>query len=504
MIQLVHRFSKDTLTETFLFVVLFISYAYVFPRWADPNQNSRLDMVVAFVDDGTFQIDPYVKNTVDYARVGEHYYSDKAPGAAFLGIPVYWGVKFILDLPVLSRLTESLANNQAFQSTLNPEGTGILEQKVRFAIAQVVITLVVSVLSTAVLGVLLFKSIKPFSEDISLRLGVSLAYGLLTPVLAYAGAFYGHQLSAMLLFWAFYLAFTRKELTKFVLLWIGFLLGYSIITEYPSALIAGGIVLYVLFILVKRRRHFDVLWLAPLGAGVLILWMIYNNAIFGGPLHLGYSNSELWTSQHQTGFMSLSTPTWEAIWGITFGKIRGLFFYAPITLLFLPGFFLWWRSGKFRPEGILAVFCVLSMFLFNSASVMWWGGFAVGPRYLLPMLPFMAVSWIFPVLYWKRSRLLVSGIIIISLWSCITVWGMTLAGRAFPPDTLRNPLVEYALPNWMSGNVARNVGTVIGFPGVLSLLPLFVIYLGLGFGFWWPLRKIRQSQESLSLLKDIQ
>lgn len=483
------RLSKDTITEILIFLSLFISYGYVFPRWADPNQNSRLDMVVAVVDDSTFQIDSYVKNTVDYARVGNHYYSDKAPGAAMLGIPVYWGVKVLFNLPVLNGLTNRLSNNQAFQETLNPEGTGISEQKVRFAVAQVLITLMVSALPSALSGVLLFRCLKLFSESIPLRLGVSLAYGLLTPFLAYAGAFYGHTLAAMLLFWAFYLAFTKKRLSIPVLLWIGFLLGYSIITEYPAALIAGGIALYVLYLLVKRGRSLDILWMAPLGAGVIILWMIYNNALFGGPLTLGYSNSELWMNLHHTGFMSIYIPTWNALWGITFGKFRGLFFYAPITLLFFPGIYLWWRSGKFRAEWSLVVYSVLAMFLFNSASVMWWGGFAVGPRYLIPMMPFMALAWIFPIVSWQKKRLFMVGTAVLAVWSLVATWGLTLAGRAFPSDTLLNPLVEYALPNWLSGNIARNVGTVFGLQGAESLLPLLVAYLGLGFGLFWVLRK---------------
>jgi hypothetical protein len=504
MAQFFRRYSKDALIEVFLFLTLFVSYAYVFPRWADPNQNSRLDMAAAVVELGTFQIDTFVQNTVDYARVGDHYYSDKAPGAAFLGIPVYWGVKIFLDLPYLSNLTDKLSNNQAFQATLNPEGTGISDQKVRFAVAQVLITLVVSALPSAILGVLLFKCLKVFSEDIGPRLLISLAYGLLTPVLAYAGSFYGHQLSAMLLFWAFYLAFTQKELSKFSLLWIGFLLGYSIITEYPAALIAGAIALYVFFKLIKSRRPIDVFWLVPLGLSVLVLWMIYNNSIFGGPLHLGYSNSELWTSQHQTGFMSLSIPTWDAFLGITFGDYRGLFFFAPITLLFFPGIYLWWRSRKYLSEWLLVIFIVLAMFLFNCSSIMWWGGFAVGPRYLLPMIPFMALAWIFPLLRWKSNRFFMLGIIIVSLWSFIAVWGLTLAGRAFPSDTLYHPLLEYALPLWLSGNIARNVGTIFGLRGVSSLLPLLIIYLGLGIGLRLSTRNVHfvQKEEIAALAKD--
>ncbi|NTV97458.1 MAG: hypothetical protein HGA75_18945, partial [Thiobacillus sp.] len=80
---------RPALVMLALFTLLLLCYAYTLPRWADPNQNSRLDMIVAVVNDGTLMIDKYVANTVDYAKVGDHYYSDKPPGSAFLGIPVY-------------------------------------------------------------------------------------------------------------------------------------------------------------------------------------------------------------------------------------------------------------------------------------------------------------------------------------------------------------------------------------------------------------------------------
>ncbi|MEZ4640043.1 MAG: hypothetical protein R2856_34645 [Caldilineaceae bacterium] len=70
-----------------LVLILLACTGYVFPRWADPNQNSRLNMVVAVVDDGSLRIDEYVSNTVDYAKVGDHYYSDKAPGEPSWAFP---------------------------------------------------------------------------------------------------------------------------------------------------------------------------------------------------------------------------------------------------------------------------------------------------------------------------------------------------------------------------------------------------------------------------------
>jgi len=455
-----------------LFLMLLSCYSYFLPRWADPNQNSRLDMVIAVVEDNTFQIDKYVGNTVDYAKVGDHYYSDKAPGAAFLGIPVYAVLKGFLDQSIMDHVMDRLVDNEALEATLRKGGTGLLEQKVRFAIAQTALTFVVSALPTSLIGMLMYRLLARFTLRQRPRVLVVVGYGLLTPAFAYAGAFYGHQLSGACLFSAFYLAHKGKMSQSTASLWaIGSLLGYSVITEYPSALIAAILFIYTSCRLSNRWR---LGWVVLPGALIAVGLMIYNNALFGAPLELGYSHSELWTAQHHTGFMSLTHPHWEAIWGITFSPFRGLFVLSPWLLLAVPGFVLWRRSGEHRPELWVALSSVLAMFLFNSSSIMWWGGFAVGPRYLLPMLPFMMLPVIFVFRKWG-NKICVRALSGVSFaWSLIATWGLTLAGQAYPSDTLRNPLVEYAWPNWCAGNVARNLGMLVQLSGLVSLLPLLV------------------------------
>ncbi|NJM40477.1 MAG: hypothetical protein HC853_06790 [Anaerolineae bacterium] len=147
------------LNELTLFLILLLCYSYFFPRWQDQNVNSRLDMVVAVVDDGTFMIDNYVANTVDYAKVGEHYYSDKAPGTAFLGIPVYAGLRVLFNTPVVDGLTDRLANSESFKATLRESGSGVLKQKVRFALTQVALTFLLIAVPSAFLGVLMFSAV---------------------------------------------------------------------------------------------------------------------------------------------------------------------------------------------------------------------------------------------------------------------------------------------------------------------------------------------------------
>jgi hypothetical protein len=474
--------SRERKIGLILSLTLVLCYSYFLPRWADPNQNSRLDMVIAVVEDGTFQIDPYVENTVDYAKVGDHYYSDKAPGAAFLGIPVYAALRGFLDLPIMDSVMERLVNNEALKATLREEGTGLLEHKVRFAIAQTALTFVGAVLPTVLMGVLMYRLLARFTARPWPRIGVVLGYGLLTPAFAYAGSFYGHQLSAACLFAAFALVFVgTKPLSTLALLTVGLLLGYSVVTEYPSVLIAGVLFLYTLYRLRDRRR---IGWVILTGAAIAAGWMFYNAYVFGSPLELGYSHSELWMDQHHTGFMSLTLPRWDATWGITFSPFRGLFVLSPLLLLAFPGFVLWYRSREHRPEMWVALASIGAMFLFNSSSIMWWGGFAVGPRYLLPMLPFMAVSLVAVFREWKGRAWARVSSVALGIWSLVATWGLTLAGQAFPPDTLRNPLVEYAWPRWQVGNVARNLGVFLHLPGVLSLVPLLVGIAALLAGLW--------------------
>ena len=446
--------------ELCLVLILLICYGYFFPRWASWSQNSRLDLVLAIVDQATLSIDSYYQNTGDYAYFNGHYYSDKAPGLSFLAVPVYFVFKIASATPPAQWLMDRVAQSGAFADTLREGGTGLLPHKVYFASALYFVTFFTVSVPSALLGVLLYRMLGSWISSERTRFLVSLVYGLATPAFAYGGMLFTHQLVAFLLFAAFYLVFRwhGKVMGAGRAILVGLLLGWAIITEYPAALIAAAIALYALW---SQRSVRMALWST---AGALVpggLLMAYDWAIFGSILPKGYLYSVNYQHLHGVGLVSITYPQPDALWGITFGTFRGLFFLSPILLLSLAGMVFWLRRRVCVAEWTVGAWAILSFLLFNGSSIMWEGGFAVGPRYLLPMLPFMVmglgVAWERLTAHWG-GRLVVGAL---TAWSFFAVWVETISGQSFP-DWTANPLFNYSLPKFVAGDIARNVGMGTG------------------------------------------
>jgi hypothetical protein len=104
----------------------------------------------------------------------------------------------------------------------------------------------------------------------------------------------------------------------------------------------------------------------------------YDWARFGSPLLTGYARWE--------GF---STPVWVGFTGFLFSPGKSIFVYTPI-FLFLP----FWAPRFVRcfPAfgALLGALVVLHLVLFGAWWV-WWGAWAWGPRFIVPILPLVAL-----------------------------------------------------------------------------------------------------------------
>jgi hypothetical protein len=467
--------------HTLLFIVLLLAFAYTPPRWQDWNQNSRFDLTLALVEQGTTRIDAYADNTGDYATINGHMYSDKAPGLALAAVPVYAATRALRPFG-LRQLTERLGSSSAYAATLNPDGAGTSPERIDRAVALYLAMLLTVALPGALLAVLLALLVERLWGCRTAGVLTALIFGLATPIFPYAAAFYGHVPAALCVTAAFaLLALTPSGSPpgQWRLAALGCCLGLAVLIEYPAAVSALPIVVWA--VLVGRWRA--VVW-GSLGAvPPLALLAVYDLVTFGTLLPVGYEHSTLWQTKHQIGFMSFTYPHAAALWGLSFSPFRGLFFYAPVLLLSVPGLIIAWRDRVRRPATAVACASFALTFIFFAASAMWWGGFAVGPRYLMPGLPLLAVPF-GAFVAWGNSltpRARLAGLVLTAALgglSLALIWATTYARQNYPPDTLQRPLTEYVLPALREGDIARNLGMAAHLHGVASLAPL-VFLLGL-------------------------
>lgn len=462
--------KRENAAGWILALILLVIYAYFFPRWADWNQNTRLNLTLAVVEERSLAIDTYHENTGDKLFYEGHYYSDKAPGLSFAAVPVYALMRPILESAPASQLLDRVASSPALEATLNPDGSGVNREKVIFAVAQYVFTVLLVSLPSALLGLLLFHFLGRFTRNLWLRFSLVLAYGLGTVALPYSTVFYSHQLGAVLTFAAFFLVFRIKweGAPRWHLWLVGALLGFSILSENPTALIAAVIGLYALVSLRDWKAGIPV---AAAALPFVLLFLGYNYARFGDPLELGYQYHATFTAHAAAGPAGFAGFRWEALWDITFSPYKGLFFRSPFLLLAFPGLVKLWQAGRFRAE-VVASLVILTGYFFHAASFYdWGGGHTAGPRYLVAMLPFMA----FPVISIIENKAWRILFFVLALVSILLIGAETMAGQHFPYQEMRNPWTEYILPSWQRGDIARNLGTVLGLPSWYSLIPLFVV-----------------------------
>jgi hypothetical protein len=436
-----------------VFLVLFGSYAY-FWQSRDWNTASRLMLTYALVERGTVSIDGFEDQTRDRARVGAHYYSDKLPGLSVLAIPPYWSAKRLLGLPDHPRFKPGFTHWQCdYWASLGTVG-----------------------LATAFIGSLLTSVAGAMGCGPRRAALIGLAYGLATPAFAYATMPYGHQVSAACLFSALVLLWRARVGSRNLVRAsaAGFLAALAAAVELqvaPLAVILGAYCL-TLVILGKMPRAAIAAFVAMAAVPVLGI-VVYNWIAFGSPWEMGYFHEDLQQFQlvhNAKNRLGLLNPDWSRARPLLWGGYRGLFFYAPILMLAIPG----WIVLAVRRQWellLLTVAVCAAMFLVNLSYPEWTGGWSTGPRLLVPMIPFAMIP--VAAVMGIKSRWVAAAAIGLALWGGIVVLMFVGVGGRLPnllnDRELADPFYQAVLPLWrgdrapywwLGDRFARNVVSV--------------------------------------------
>lgn len=250
------------------------------------------------------------------------------------------------------------------------------------------------------------------------------------------------------------------------------------ITEYPTAPMVLGI--GALAVAKAPDWGKRLMWFAAGLTLPLLVGGIYHQLAFGSPWTTGYGfiANPAFHKSHETGIFGVGLPSGEALWAISFGLQRGLFALAPWLLCALAGLFGALRGPQKAPHQLLRAILLAHLLLtvwVASGFSFWLGGWSVGPRHLVSALPAAAIL---SLLGWGRLRdqggllaecfdLGVRGLLAASVVACTAV-ALTFPGF---PEEIQAPLFELTLPMLARLQGGESVGTALGLPSNLALIP---------------------------------
>jgi hypothetical protein len=190
------------------------------------------------------------------------------------------------------------------------------------------------------------------------------------------------------------------------------------------------------------------------------LILVNNYAISGSPFKLSYVSNPLFPDIAASTSYGFNLPDPAAIRALLWGEYRGLWFWSPVLLLAIPGFVELFRAD--RKLMIMTLAGCLLVLLQVASFYSWFGGNAIGPRYLAPALPLLGFAAAYGI-----NRYRVVGVVLTLV--SIGVMGMVTAIAIDPPGDVLTPLRSFYLARIEQNRWAPNLGTLIGLPLWLSL-----------------------------------
>ncbi|MBP7843194.1 MAG: hypothetical protein KA116_00115 [Proteobacteria bacterium] len=370
-------------THLFPLLILFMLVNSSFLQIGGYNPSSRLALMAALTEDFSVAIDRYAEGnawTNDWALgVDGHKVSNKAPGAAFLGFPIY----YLLDL---------IWNHNVNDLNQRDENRFHARHLAEFIISWLLQILTFSILMLWAFALGPFSNISSF-QQIALFSVLSFAQ----TISLFFNTFFGHALLGVISLTSYFCFINKKYFCA------GLLAALSVAVDYSSA--PWLLVLSMAFVFLKDHRRWKSVIYFALGVVPIFLFLgIYHKSAFGTPFTLSlqhqnpsFKNTEagaLW------GILNL-LPSFTILMKLLFGMERGILWTQPWL------FVLIYKFGVLSPISLRQnyffkcslIYFLLLLFL-NAGFGGWHSGGSPGPRYL--SVPIFLMSAFFP---WSSLKL---------------------------------------------------------------------------------------------------
>ncbi|MBI4324933.1 MAG: hypothetical protein HY674_06680 [Chloroflexi bacterium] len=436
------------------FFVTFIALVFVHQsRFKSPTPVSRLDCLHALISEGTLAVDRWRTNTPDLAFANGHYYSDKAPGTIVLALP-----GFLAGSVFLRASGEELESKRGWLITSWTACAGIA---LLTAWGMIKLASLLGALTRPQVGWLTTAAVwfgaapLPYSTLLFSHAHVvaCISLGLVALGRTHPETF-GLRRQPM-----------NSQAKAHRLALAGFALGWALNSEYTAGLVVVGILVMII-----GRNWSDYGWVSLGMIGPLLLIPLYSWLTVGSPFVLPYSYQASFPEMKE-GLYAIKWPDLATAFNLTFGPARGLFFWSPFLLCAFLGY-----AGLLEKSRRL--FCltylvpVLHLAVISGRVWDWPAGLALGPRYLAPMLPLLALPCAFGVQKFPKLSLVAAA------YSILITTVATLTNACPPYNSHPNPLFDFHVPLFLKGQFSPNLGTALGLPPFVSVALFYAILIG--------------------------
>jgi hypothetical protein len=425
--------------------------------WALPMQSVGCGQSAHYAATRAFaqghpNVDRYAEETCDLVRHDGHYYAAKGPALDLWAAPWY----------LLLHAVHAVPANPNAGDTYPAAMAGIPLR----AVWQIGLWAVV------LPGLALLLLVRRTVERLEPGLGTAAAVvlGLGTLVLPYSTMLFAHVAAATLAFASFALLFRGATLKRTAS--AGACAGLAVAVDLPLVVPAIALGLYAAAQAPRLRRL--VVFAAGGLAGLLPLFA-FGIWAFGSPLRIAYQGAAIDPGRHGVEqapvhhlFFTLASPHPSFAVDVLLSQ-RGLLVLTPVLAAAIAGVVLLWRR-ELRSEAVLiGALCIVEVAwnAFRPTYILALGGWVPGPRFLVPLLPFLCFA-LAPVL--RRAPTTVGGL------AAVSAGAMIVATGAEP--LLSNDDTHHWIARIADGNFAPTLLSLTGIGhGWLAIVPFFAAAL---------------------------
>jgi len=236
---------------------------------------------------------------------------------------------------------------------------------------------------------------------------VTYLYAFGTLAWPYSGTFFSEPLATLMVLLSFFLLIPAPNQEKGIpadpvaLIFSGLALGAGTATHITAILFFPFFWLLSSGIHYPSRTHKRTLFRAslPFCVGYSIptaLIAIFNYSRFGSVIETGRTVNSVDPSAFD--YVQFTLP-FEGLYGLTLSSGKGLLFYSPAVIAGLLAWRYFHRRNSYLSVVLLSAISLRVLFIAGQKD--WYGGFSLGPRYLVMVIPFLLI----PIAEWLKNSL---------------------------------------------------------------------------------------------------